>query len=191
VDDLQLAVRDAGTPGGADPPVRVRQLGGLALTIGAWAFGLLSTLYFIAFLVVSLGLSVILSIAAVAVDELNYRTYRSLRIVDGVLRVGDARPRVLDVRDRARDRLVEQALRLRIDAAGLGRLQQRHGFWSARSASSRRGSAARAMPIQTHSATAATNTAPSGSNLRTPLVRVTDVCFIVPRVPQLMDTRLG
>jgi hypothetical protein len=30
-------------------------LGGLALTIVAWAFGLLSTLYFIAFLVVSLG----------------------------------------------------------------------------------------------------------------------------------------
>jgi hypothetical protein len=51
-----------------------------------------------------------------------------VRIVDGVLRVGDARPRVLDVRDRARDRLVEQALRLRIDAAGLGRLQQRHGL---------------------------------------------------------------
>jgi hypothetical protein len=56
-------------------------LGGLALTIVAWAFGPLSTLYFIAFLVVSLGLSVILSIAAVAVDELNYRTYRTRREV--------------------------------------------------------------------------------------------------------------
>jgi hypothetical protein len=36
-------------------------LGGLALTIVAWAIGLLSTLYIIAFLVVSLGLSVVLS----------------------------------------------------------------------------------------------------------------------------------
>jgi cellulose synthase/poly-beta-1,6-N-acetylglucosamine synthase-like glycosyltransferase len=52
-------------------------LGGLTLTIVAWAFGLLSTLYFIAFLVVTFGLSIALSVAAIAVDELNYRTYRT------------------------------------------------------------------------------------------------------------------
>jgi cellulose synthase/poly-beta-1,6-N-acetylglucosamine synthase-like glycosyltransferase len=54
-------------------------LGGLLLTIVAWAFGLVSTLYFVAFLVVSLGLSVVLSTAAVAVDELNFRTYDTRR----------------------------------------------------------------------------------------------------------------
>ena len=56
-------------------------LGGSILTIVAWAFGLLSTLYFVAFLVVSFGLSIALSIAAVAVDELNFRTYRTRREV--------------------------------------------------------------------------------------------------------------
>jgi len=56
-------------------------LGGLTLTIVAWAFGLLSTLYVVAFLVVSFGLSVVLSIAAVAVDELNFRTYSTRREV--------------------------------------------------------------------------------------------------------------
>jgi cellulose synthase/poly-beta-1,6-N-acetylglucosamine synthase-like glycosyltransferase len=54
---------------------------GLILTIVAWAFGLLSTLYFVAFVVVSFGLSIVLSLAAVAVDELNFRTYRTRREV--------------------------------------------------------------------------------------------------------------
>jgi hypothetical protein len=54
-------------------------LGGLLLTIVAWAFGLVSTLYSVAFLVMSLGLSVVLSTAAVAVDELNFRTYGTRR----------------------------------------------------------------------------------------------------------------
>ncbi len=54
-------------------------LGGLAVTIVAWGFGFVSWLYVVAILVVSFGLSIILSISAIAVDELNYRTYKTRR----------------------------------------------------------------------------------------------------------------
>jgi cellulose synthase/poly-beta-1,6-N-acetylglucosamine synthase-like glycosyltransferase len=59
--------------------------GGLTVTIVAWALGWISTLYFVSFLVVTLGLGVSLTFAAIAVDELSYRTYRrrgeALRLV--------------------------------------------------------------------------------------------------------------
>jgi cellulose synthase/poly-beta-1,6-N-acetylglucosamine synthase-like glycosyltransferase len=51
--------------------------GGLASTIVAWALGWISTLFAASVLVVSLGLGVSLTFAAIAADELSYRTYRS------------------------------------------------------------------------------------------------------------------
>jgi cellulose synthase/poly-beta-1,6-N-acetylglucosamine synthase-like glycosyltransferase len=51
--------------------------GGLTTTIVAWALGWISTLFAASVLVVSLGLGVSLTFAAIATDELSYRTYRS------------------------------------------------------------------------------------------------------------------
>jgi cellulose synthase/poly-beta-1,6-N-acetylglucosamine synthase-like glycosyltransferase len=48
---------------------------GFLLTIVLWALGLLSTLYAVAFLAVTLGLGIGLSLSAIAVDEVGYGTY--------------------------------------------------------------------------------------------------------------------
>jgi cellulose synthase/poly-beta-1,6-N-acetylglucosamine synthase-like glycosyltransferase len=49
--------------------------GGLTTTIVAWALGWITTLFAASVLVVSFGLGAALTFAAIAVDELNYRTY--------------------------------------------------------------------------------------------------------------------
>jgi cellulose synthase/poly-beta-1,6-N-acetylglucosamine synthase-like glycosyltransferase len=54
---------------------------GLVVTLLWWLVGGLSTLYFIAFLAVSIGLGLVLSLAAVALEELSYRRYRRRREV--------------------------------------------------------------------------------------------------------------
>ena len=56
-------------------------IGGLTATIVAWALGFIPALFAISVLVVSIGLGVGLTVAAIAVDELNYRTYRKRRDV--------------------------------------------------------------------------------------------------------------
>lgn len=52
-------------------------LGGLTAAIVAWALGWITTMFFVATIVVSFGLGAVLTLAAIAVDELNYRTYRT------------------------------------------------------------------------------------------------------------------
>jgi cellulose synthase/poly-beta-1,6-N-acetylglucosamine synthase-like glycosyltransferase len=52
-------------------------LGGLTATIVAWALGWISTLFAVSVLIVSFGLGAALTMAAIAIDELNYRTYRN------------------------------------------------------------------------------------------------------------------
>jgi poly-beta-1,6-N-acetyl-D-glucosamine synthase len=51
--------------------------GGLTATIVAWALGWITTLFAASVLVASFGLGAVLTFAAIAVDELNYRTYRT------------------------------------------------------------------------------------------------------------------
>jgi cellulose synthase/poly-beta-1,6-N-acetylglucosamine synthase-like glycosyltransferase len=50
---------------------------GITVTLIAWAFGIVSTLYFVAFLLVSLAFGVFLSGAALTIEELSYRRYGS------------------------------------------------------------------------------------------------------------------
>ena len=56
-------------------------LAGLLVTTAWWIFGGLSTLYFIAFLAVSVGLGMVLSAAALAIEELTFRRYPRRRDV--------------------------------------------------------------------------------------------------------------
>jgi len=51
-------------------------LGGLIVTVVLYALGMLSTAYLLGFVFVSLGLSVLLSLAAVAIEEMGYQRYR-------------------------------------------------------------------------------------------------------------------
>jgi hypothetical protein len=52
---------------------------GLVVTTLAFALGFVSALYFVAFLLLSIGLSVALSATALTIEELNYRRYPSRR----------------------------------------------------------------------------------------------------------------
>jgi cellulose synthase/poly-beta-1,6-N-acetylglucosamine synthase-like glycosyltransferase len=54
----------------------VFSLGGLLLTILLWALGVVSASYFVAFLLVSIGLGVLLTTAALVLEEFSYRRYR-------------------------------------------------------------------------------------------------------------------
>jgi hypothetical protein len=53
----------------------VLALGGLLVTTVCWIAGVLSTVYFVAFLIVSIGLGMLLSAAALAIEELTFRRY--------------------------------------------------------------------------------------------------------------------
>jgi len=54
----------------------VFSLVGLALTIVLWILGVVSTTYFAAFLLVSLGLGLLLTTAALVLEEYSYQRYR-------------------------------------------------------------------------------------------------------------------
>jgi cellulose synthase/poly-beta-1,6-N-acetylglucosamine synthase-like glycosyltransferase len=56
-------------------------LGGLLVTIVLWAMGVVSATYFIAFLLVSIGLGLLLTTAALVLEEFSYRRYRRGREV--------------------------------------------------------------------------------------------------------------
>jgi hypothetical protein len=52
-------------------------LGGLLVTVLLFCLGVLTATYFIGFIAVSLGLSVMLSLAALAIEESGYQRYRN------------------------------------------------------------------------------------------------------------------
>jgi hypothetical protein len=54
----------------------VFSLGGLLVAVLLWATGVLSATYFAAFLLVSIGLGVLLTTAALVLEEFSYRRYR-------------------------------------------------------------------------------------------------------------------
>jgi cellulose synthase/poly-beta-1,6-N-acetylglucosamine synthase-like glycosyltransferase len=56
-------------------------LGGLLVTVLWWLLGGLSTAYFVSFLLVSIGLGLAITTAALALDEFTYRRYRRRRDV--------------------------------------------------------------------------------------------------------------
>lgn len=60
-------------------------LTGLVITVVWWILGGLSTFYFIAFLLVSLGLGLLLTTAALALEEFNYHRYHRRRDVARLL----------------------------------------------------------------------------------------------------------
>jgi cellulose synthase/poly-beta-1,6-N-acetylglucosamine synthase-like glycosyltransferase len=53
----------------------VLALGGLIVTLIAWLLGGLQTAYVISFLIVSIGLGLVFTVAAIALEEVNYRRY--------------------------------------------------------------------------------------------------------------------
>lgn len=54
---------------------------GLLVTVGLWAFGTVSTVYFGSYIAVSIVLGVVLSTAALAIEEMSFRTYERRRDV--------------------------------------------------------------------------------------------------------------
>ena len=58
---------------------------GLVVSVGLWAFGAVSTGYIVSFLVVSVGMGVVLSTAALAIDQVGYGRYERRRDVGRLL----------------------------------------------------------------------------------------------------------